>query len=75
MTYSSAILYFLQGYIKDYEGATLMGCELNSKIVYTEFSAVVRKQKEILKKLIEQKQAQVCSRLFSGIINKDVAEI
>jgi len=48
-----------QGYIKDYEGATLMGCELNPKIVYTEFSAVVRKQKEILKKLIERKQAQI----------------
>lgn len=39
-----------------------MGCELNSKIVYTEFSAVVRKQKEILKKLIEQKQAQVIKK-------------
>lgn len=48
-----------QGYIKDYEGATLMGCELNPKIVYTEFSAVVRRQKEILKKLIERKQAQI----------------
>ena len=48
-----------QGYIKDYEGATLMGCELNPKIVYTEFSAVVRKQKEVLKKLIERKQAQI----------------
>merc|ERR1719414_2802442 len=48
-----------QGYIKDYEGATLMGCELNPKIVYTEFTAVVRKQKEILKKLIERKQAQI----------------
>jgi len=48
-----------QGYIKDYEGATLMGCELNPKIVYTEFSAVVRRQKDILKKLIERKQAQI----------------
>jgi len=48
-----------QGYIKDYEGATLMGCELNSKIVYVEFTAVVRKQKEILKKLIEKKQADI----------------
>jgi histone acetyltransferase len=48
-----------QGYIKDYEGATLMGCELNPKIVYTEFTAVVRKQKEILKKLIERKQNQI----------------
>ncbi len=36
-----------------------MGCELNPKIVYTEFSLVVRKQKEILKKLIERKQAQI----------------
>ena len=48
-----------QGYIKDYEGATLMGCELNPKIVYTEFTAVVRKQKEILKRLIERKQNQI----------------
>lgn len=36
-----------QGYIKDYEGATLMGCELNPSIVYTEFTSVIRKQKEV----------------------------
>ena len=47
------------GYIKDYEGATLMGCELNPKIVYVEFTSVVRKQKEILKKLVERKQEQI----------------
>eukprot|EP00092_Neocalanus_flemingeri_P021975 GFUD01023832.1.p1 GENE.GFUD01023832.1~~GFUD01023832.1.p1 ORF type:complete len:759 (-),score=221.26 GFUD01023832.1:292-2568(-) len=47
------------GYIKDYEGATLMGCELNPKIVYVEFTAVVRRQKEILKKLVERKQEQI----------------
>jgi len=47
------------GYIKDYEGATLMGCELNPKIVYVEFSAVVRRQKEILQKLVERKQAEI----------------
>lgn len=35
------------GYIKDYEGAILMGCELNPKIVYTQFSEVIRKQKEV----------------------------
>ncbi|XP_060592593.1 histone acetyltransferase KAT2B-like, partial [Ruditapes philippinarum] len=34
------------GYIKDYEGATLMGCELNPRICYTEFSKTIRKQKE-----------------------------
>ena len=36
------------GYIKDYEGATLMGCELNPRIIYTEFTAIIRKQKEVL---------------------------
>ena len=38
-----------QGFIKTYEGATLMGCELDPKIVYTEFSAVElgKKQSEI----------------------------
>ncbi|OBS75816.1 hypothetical protein A6R68_17732, partial [Neotoma lepida] len=34
------------GYIKDYEGATLMGCELNPQIPYTEFSVIIKKQKE-----------------------------
>ncbi|XP_018019022.1 histone acetyltransferase KAT2A [Hyalella azteca] len=48
-----------QGYIKDYEGATLMGCELHPSIVYTEFTAVIRRQKEIIKKLIEQKQSEI----------------
>jgi histone acetyltransferase len=35
------------GYIKDYEGATLMHCHLNPRIVYTEFTSVIRKQKEV----------------------------
>lgn len=36
------------GYIKDYEGATLMGCELNPKISYTNFSSIIRKQREVM---------------------------
>lgn len=36
-----------QGYIKDYEGATLMGCELNPRIPYTGFSQVIKRQKEV----------------------------
>jgi hypothetical protein len=32
---------------------------LNSKIVYVEFTAVVRRQKEILKKLVERRQEQI----------------
>ncbi|KAJ0172618.1 hypothetical protein K1T71_011757 [Dendrolimus kikuchii] len=48
-----------QGYIKDYEGATLMHCELNPRIVYTQFTSVVRRQKEIVKKLIDMRQKEV----------------
>jgi histone acetyltransferase len=35
------------GYIKDYEGATLMGCDLDARIVYTQFSQIIRRQKEV----------------------------
>uniref|UniRef100_A0A6I8R586 histone acetyltransferase n=1 Tax=Xenopus tropicalis TaxID=8364 RepID=A0A6I8R586_XENTR len=54
------------GYIKDYEGATLMGCELNPKIPYTEFSVIIKKQKEIIKKIIERKQAQI-RKVYPGL--------
>uniref|UniRef100_A0A803W0S8 histone acetyltransferase n=1 Tax=Ficedula albicollis TaxID=59894 RepID=A0A803W0S8_FICAL len=54
------------GYIKDYEGATLMGCELNPRIPYTEFSIIIKKQKEIIKKLIERKQAQI-RKVYPGL--------
>lgn len=48
-----------QGYIKDYESATPMHCELNPKIVYTEFTSQIRRQKEIVKYLIRQQQHKV----------------
>lgn len=35
------------GYIKDYEGATLMECELNPRIPYTELSHIIKRQKEV----------------------------
>lgn len=47
------------GYIKEYEGATLMHCQLHPSIVYTQFTSVIRKQKEILKELISQRQQEV----------------
>ncbi|KAJ6647259.1 Histone acetyltransferase KAT2A, partial [Pseudolycoriella hygida] len=47
------------GYIKEYEGATLMHCELHPSLVYTQFSSVIRKQKEIVKELISQRQQDV----------------
>ncbi|KAJ3653216.1 hypothetical protein Zmor_012480 [Zophobas morio] len=55
-----------QGYIKDYEGATLMHCELNPKIIYTEFTSVVRRQKKFVKQLIYQQQRNV-SKVHPGL--------
>ncbi|XP_071803239.1 histone acetyltransferase KAT2A-like [Asterias amurensis] len=54
------------GYIKDYEGATLMGCQLNPRIPHTEFSQIIRRQKEIVKKLIARKQEEV-RKVFPGL--------
>lgn len=36
-----------------------MGCELNPRIIYVEFTSVVRRQKEILRKLWEKQQQQM----------------
>lgn len=55
-----------QGYIKEYEGATLMHCELNPKIIYTEFTSIVRRQKKLVKQLIYQQQQQV-SKVHPGL--------
>ncbi|XP_046397212.1 histone acetyltransferase KAT2A isoform X1 [Ischnura elegans] len=54
------------GFIKDYEAATLMHCELQPNIVYTEFTAVVRKQKEIVRKLVERRQ-KVVQKVHPGL--------
>ncbi|XP_017768696.1 PREDICTED: histone acetyltransferase KAT2B-like [Nicrophorus vespilloides] len=55
-----------QGYIKDYQGATLMHCELNPKIIYTQFTSIVMKQKKIIKHLIYQQQRKV-SKVHQGL--------
>lgn len=47
------------GYIKEYEGATLMHCELHPSLVYTQFISVIRKQREIVRELIAQRQLEV----------------
>jgi len=47
------------GFIKEYEGATLMHCELNPSIRYTEFTTVVRRQKELMMRLVQKKHEQL----------------
>lgn len=36
-----------QEYIKHYQGAILMHCEINPKIIYTQLTSVIRVQKEV----------------------------
>ncbi|CAH8537159.1 unnamed protein product [Dicrocoelium dendriticum] len=55
-----------QGYIKEYEGATLMGCELYSNIVYTNFSQVIALQKQVINRLIKRRQESL-GRSFPGL--------
>ncbi|XP_075163523.1 gcn5 acetyltransferase [Haematobia irritans] len=47
------------GFIKEYDGATLMHCELHPSIVNTQFISVIRRQSEILKELIAQRHNDV----------------
>lgn len=47
------------GFIKEYDGATLMHCELHPSIVYTQFISVVRKQRLILDELINQRHKDI----------------
>lgn len=47
------------GYIKDYEGATLMECKLTPGIAHTQVTSVLHIQREIVRRLIQDKQASL----------------
>ncbi|KAL5111659.1 Histone acetyltransferase KAT2A [Taenia crassiceps] len=57
-----------QGYIKEYEGATLMGCELYPNVVYKEFSEVISRQREIITRIIERRK-RALETVYPGIPN------
>jgi len=64
------------GYIKEYEGATLMGCELHPRVVYTQLSSMIRRQRAVVHKMADlavvdaeerqYKPYKLDERLFSG---------
>lgn len=54
------------GFIKEYEGATVMHCELYPNIVYTQFSTVLRKQRDIIKVLMSHKQHEI-KNVYPGL--------
>ena len=45
-----------------------MGCELNLKVPYTEFSLVTKRQKEILKRIIQKKQTEITEKVYAGLV-------
>ncbi|CAL8078695.1 unnamed protein product [Orchesella dallaii] len=47
------------GFIKEYEGGTLMHCELHPCITYTSFTTVVSRQKQITRKIVERKYEEL----------------
>ena len=55
------------GYIKEYEGATLMECQLHPMITYTQVTPVIKKQREIIKRITEEKQQQKTSKVYPGL--------
>ncbi|VVC27197.1 Hypothetical protein CINCED_3A002170 [Cinara cedri] len=55
-----------QEYIKHYQGAILMHCELNPKIIYTQLTAVIRIQKDIIKSLVEENHEKI-ERHYPGL--------
>ncbi len=55
------------GYIKEYEGATLMGVQLNPAIRYTEFTSVIRSQIAVVRRVVEQMQHDVAAERHKGI--------
>ncbi|VDM35342.1 unnamed protein product [Hydatigera taeniaeformis] len=57
-----------QGYIKEYEGATLMGCELYPNVVYKEFSEVISRQREIISRIIDRRK-RALETVYPGIPN------
>lgn len=53
------------GYLKDYEGATLMECQLLPNITHTQLTSVLHIQKTIIRRLILEKQNEM-RRKYSG---------
>ncbi|UXI17890.1 N-lysine methyltransferase SETD8-like [Sarcoptes scabiei] len=47
------------GYIKEYDGATLMECKLEPKICYNGFNQVLRMQRAIVENMIEAKKRSI----------------
>ncbi|KAJ1346638.1 PCAF (P300/CBP-associated factor) [Parelaphostrongylus tenuis] len=55
-----------QGFIKEYEGATLMGCQLHPQMRYTEFSSYMKRVRDLHQVMVEMKYPDK-ARKYGGI--------
>uniref|UniRef100_A0A0K0DD87 histone acetyltransferase n=1 Tax=Angiostrongylus cantonensis TaxID=6313 RepID=A0A0K0DD87_ANGCA len=55
-----------QGFIKEYEGATLMGCQLHPQMCYTEFSSYIKRVRDLHQVMGELKYPDK-ERKYGGI--------
>ena len=53
------------GYIKDYDGGTLMECGLDNRIPFKDFPSVIRKQKRALETLVRERSTSF--EIFAGL--------
>ncbi|KAL3320242.1 Histone acetyltransferase kat2b [Cichlidogyrus casuarinus] len=56
--------------LKEYEGATLMGCEMYPNIVYTEFSETLSRHKEVLNRILKRRQSGL-NKTYPGLQASD----
>eukprot|EP00249_Psilotum_nudum_P017446 c26328_g1_i2 orf=716-2554(-) len=54
-----------QGYIKDYDGGTLMECKIDPKLPYTDLPAMIRRQRQAIDEKI--RELSNCHIVYQGI--------
>ncbi|XP_031487712.1 histone acetyltransferase GCN5 [Nymphaea colorata] len=54
-----------QGYIKDYDGGSLMECKIDPKLPYTDLSAMIRRQRQAIDEKI--RELSNCHIVYPGI--------
>uniref|UniRef100_A0A915I7H8 histone acetyltransferase n=1 Tax=Romanomermis culicivorax TaxID=13658 RepID=A0A915I7H8_ROMCU len=59
------------GFIKEYEGATFMCCQLHPKVVYTQFSTMIKYQKEIVAKVNDElNSGEQANKIYDGLVKQ-----
>uniref|UniRef100_A0A914C6K3 Histone acetyltransferase n=1 Tax=Acrobeloides nanus TaxID=290746 RepID=A0A914C6K3_9BILA len=55
------------GYVKEYEGASFMGCQLHPRIVYTEYSNLMKEIRDLYRCVVEEMYPNFSNKRYDGI--------